>query len=965
MSVIDEYTTYLNPLVGEILGSIGVEKWFVRAENHTMSWRDAKGREGDVVDLACGYGSLIFGHNHPELVGAAKGHLDGGLPIHAQFSPRQRSAELAHRINELALKYTGVDYMVRFANSGAEAVDLAVKHCEFRRVLKIQEMMKKQEQALLALEKAVERGECTIPGDLFKETELREQIFADKLTTAQFKGYLTRLNAKAHGTRPLILALRRAFHGKTIGACQMTFSETFRRAFMYMGINTVFLDPENAWEMEDVLDGYGEPFFDFEVRGETVLLLKEKFPLCTALLVEPIQGEGGVRVIDSMVLKDLRSICDDRGIPLILDEIQCGMGRTGRFLASQHQGVAGDCVLIGKSLGGGIAKISAVLIRREQYQKPFGVIHTSTFAEDEFSSSIGLKVLEMLERDDGEAYRKAEAIGNRLKEGLEELRERFPEVVAEVRGTGLMLGIEFVDPADADSPVLRNLSSWKALGYTMFSWLHERQGIRILPTSSANTTLRLEPGVTITDEQVAKVLAAIGSLCETLQAEDGYQMTYHLTSDDMTAVKPELLQVRSGEHARKLKSVRALEPAARIAFVGHPLDLKSVGGMVPELARMTQEGRERMYARNRNVRANPAGAPIRIHSQHGREVEIHLYSMNKTAEQLVRALDGTGLDDIRECLNSLAKKVREDGCQVLGLGGFTSIVTSNGKTIDAVPGLAVTTGNALTTGLAHQAMLNACAKLGRSPFDSSAAVVGGAGNIGQVLASLLAEHSPRILLVGSGRSGSLRRLEGVRLKIWNDIGEEIARGAGTNLRGIAARVADKEEIRDLVSRHREAPLPDLGKRLSEAVKRTYGGEDPLVEISDSLDSLKEAPLIACATNSPAPFLQPSHVAEGTVVCDLGVPSSLVEAPWRELGVEVFHGGLAKLPKGQAISASSMNVSEGHAFGCLTETIVMGLLGMREHYSYGDITRTKVREITALATSLGFGVAEEYRAHTHY
>ncbi len=120
----------------------------------------------------------------------------------------------------------------------------------------------------------------------------------------------------------------------------------------------------------------------------------------SGIFVEPIQGEGGIHILSKDFLEFCRRTASEHEIPLIFDEIQCGMGRTGTFTYSEQTGVIADYYLFSKSLGGGLSKISALLIKDTLYEEDFGFIHTLTFAEDDHSSALALTDLNLLERNE-------------------------------------------------------------------------------------------------------------------------------------------------------------------------------------------------------------------------------------------------------------------------------------------------------------------------------------------------------------------------------------------------------------------------------------------------------------------------------------------------------------------------------------------------------------------------------------
>src|SRR5204862_2506965 len=137
----------------------------------------------------------------------------------------------------------------------------------------------------------------------------------------------------------------------------------------------------------------------------------------SAAYIGAVQGEGGSNVIPADFLTCLVAVCRRKGIPLVVDEIQSGMGRTGQFLASQTMGITPDYLCLSKSLGGGLAKIGALLIKRERFVEEFSVKHTSTFAEDDRSGLLALKAPEILERDS--LAGRCEALGQQLQDKLE------------------------------------------------------------------------------------------------------------------------------------------------------------------------------------------------------------------------------------------------------------------------------------------------------------------------------------------------------------------------------------------------------------------------------------------------------------------------------------------------------------------------------------------------------------------
>ena len=211
-----------------------------------------------------------------------------------------------------------------------------------------------------------------------------------------------------------------------------------------------------------------------------------------AILIEPIQGEGGIHVATDTYLQGLRQLCDGQDRVLIFDEIQSGMGRTGRLWASQHSGVVPDIMTIGKSLSGGLYPISATVFRGEylDFLRTHPFIHLSTFGGSDVGCVVALEVFRVLE-DEG-LLENASGRGEQLRAGFVRLHSIYPSLVTEVRGRGLMMALQY---------------SEDQLGPRMARELAER-GVLAIMSGNEPSVMRVMPPLTITGEQVDTVLRA-------------------------------------------------------------------------------------------------------------------------------------------------------------------------------------------------------------------------------------------------------------------------------------------------------------------------------------------------------------------------------------------------------------------------------------------------------------------------
>ena len=242
--------------------------------------------------------------------------------------------------------------------------------------------------------------------------------------------------ARYHTHRPGIIAFEGAFHGRTMGSLSLTNSKVKQRAGFGPLIPMVHHAPfprVRAWREGTGGDGSAE----LEVLRRSILGRIIAPSDVAAIVVEPVQGEGGYFPAPAAFLQGLREICDEHGILLVVDEIQSGMGRTGRWWAIQHAGVEPDIVTTAKGIASGMP-IGAFIARDSVWTWPPGA-HGSTFAGNPVCAAAGLATLGLIE--DG-LMANATAMGERLVAGLQEVAAGS-RAVRDIRGLGLMVGIEF------------------------------------------------------------------------------------------------------------------------------------------------------------------------------------------------------------------------------------------------------------------------------------------------------------------------------------------------------------------------------------------------------------------------------------------------------------------------------------------------------------------------------------------
>jgi 4-aminobutyrate aminotransferase len=286
--------------------------------------------------------------------------------------------------------------------------------------------------------------------------------------------------ARHHTGRPNVIAFYGAFHGRSLGSLSLTSSKAkYRSGF---GIVTP--------------GAYHAPFaFDGEVTGadyiEQVLFRHMTEPSdVAAIFVEPIQGEGGYIVPPAGWLRSLRDLCDRHGILLVMDEVQSGIGRTGRMWACEHDGIAPDVITAGKGLASGMP-LAAIIAREEIMQWAPGK-HGSTFGGNPVACAAAVATLDLVE---SELAERATARGGQLLAGLRSLQERFPLIEA-VRGRGLMIGFDLVDHDMAAD----------------FERACFERGLLVLTCGQRG--VRMAPPLVVTEEQCDAALRIVADACE-------------------------------------------------------------------------------------------------------------------------------------------------------------------------------------------------------------------------------------------------------------------------------------------------------------------------------------------------------------------------------------------------------------------------------------------------------------------
>jgi ornithine--oxo-acid transaminase len=312
--------------------------------------------------------------------------------------------------------------------------------------------------------------------------------------------------ARACTGRSGIVYASGAFHGLTCGALSMMAEDSFwRRGF----------GPLLA-SMEEVKFGDLEAL---ERRLATRAI--------AAVVLEPIQGEAGIRIPGEGYLPGVQALCRKYGTLFVLDEVQTGLGRTGKFLAAHHYGAEPDMAVLAKALSGGLIPVGAVLMSDKVYNSVYdslkrAIIHTSTYSENGLAMRAGLATLQVLE-DEGLA-RQAERLGHYIRERLRARLASY-EMVKEVRGVGLMSGIEFAAPQQLRLRIA--FEAFKKIHAGMFGQMIVMRLFRdknILTQICGNNfmVLKVAPPLVVNEQQCDEFVAAVGDVVEAIHSSGAF-----------------------------------------------------------------------------------------------------------------------------------------------------------------------------------------------------------------------------------------------------------------------------------------------------------------------------------------------------------------------------------------------------------------------------------------------------------
>jgi acetylornithine/succinyldiaminopimelate/putrescine aminotransferase len=406
-----------------MLASLASDRAFVRGEGTQLF--DAAGRA--YLDCWAQYGVLALGHNPPAVVAAVRDALAAGTPAFLQPYRAPHAEALAEELVRRAP--AGIAHC-QFTNSGAEAVEAAIKLC--------------------------------------------------RVATGKTR----------------ILSAQGSYHGSTFAAMAATGQPEYRDGFgpLPAGFETVPYGDADALEAGLARDGR-------EIA---------------AFFVEPIQGRRGAHAPPAGYLRQARAACSRHGVLLVADEVQTGLGRTGKLFACEHEAVAPDVLLVAKALGGGLFPIGAVLATAAIWNDDFALRHLSTFANNNLACLAGLVTLREL---DGLLPALPDKAAH-LRAALDHLARRHPASVREVRSHGLLAALDLHPPPPEAGPALADLQRRGLIASVVAAAVAAKEAVLVLPAVGEANVLRFIPPLIMSPSEIDRGVEAIDRVLSRYEAGD-------------------------------------------------------------------------------------------------------------------------------------------------------------------------------------------------------------------------------------------------------------------------------------------------------------------------------------------------------------------------------------------------------------------------------------------------------------
>ncbi|WP_434526834.1 aminotransferase class III-fold pyridoxal phosphate-dependent enzyme [Photorhabdus asymbiotica] len=717
--------------------------------------------------------------------------------------------------------------------------------------------------------------------------------------------------------RKSILSLTRSFHGKTYSALSATGSNRFKADFIHDDKLYEHVDSEDLAEIKRKLES-------------------REF---AAFIVEPVQGEGGMKVIPSDTLSSILKLCKENSTLSVFDEVQTGIGRLGAFCAATLYSLKPDVILFSKALGAGMSPIGAMLYSNELYLSEFDKKHSSTFANNVLAATMGIAVIQHLTNDDGKALTHVQEVSCYVDECLEQLSAKYPEHFC-WQGAGLMRGLEIQD-SKAVSNVFINFSQRSGgLAYIICSFLLKHYGIFTMPLMSRPCSVRFEPPLNVSKEDIKTFFAAFDEVCN-LVRNGRYDVLFaHLIDMPVTDLPPPSVSypISVNNNIAQIKApIPQLVEGKKFAFLIHSTSVNEFAHSYCLSIKENYTAEQQRQLGNWIMQISAIDFNPDIAVEFGVEsstayVNGMLLFSPISPEDMMALPTKERAALMKEYLD-LAEK---NGAEIVGLGAYTSVITDGGNSlVNNRQGRILTNGNSLTAMAVVEGIRS---MLTENAHRQTLAVVGARGSVGRLSVTGLAHNFGRIILVSRPNKARVLLSELTKALLSSVLKTH--------------DVIQPDSVMDKIRKWLFKQNPGvtdarvLHEQILEVIE-TLG----LEAIESYEQSLSQADFIVSATSEGKPFLNTHYLKGSAVVFDAARPFDFI----RDGNRHIYEGGLVHQPEKVTYSDCNLiDVPAGVNLACLSETIAVALEGVTVHQSIGkSIDYNDALAIRDIARKHGF------------
>lgn len=871
-----------------MLRFLKIDKYYESGQGDWLTYADENGIKINVLDVVGSYGINLLGHNNPSI---QKLLYSFNEPCFVQGGYQPGKTRLSQKLTDLTEAHTGIKgWHVEYANSGAEIIEVALKLCWLQYERKIDRIRQEIYYSINYLE---QKNACA--------DEVK--FFTNQLTLADIA--------------PAVAHFEGSFHGKTLGALSVMGNAQLKNTFP-VALKPLTL-PKDAEVLKKIAEENAVKYFIIDEKTDKIV--EKKYLPVMGLFVEPVQGEAGVLCLNDTLLAQVSELKKIWGLPVIADEIQCGLYRTGYFSCLDRKILTADIYCFGKALGAGIAKLSVLCCSGKMYTPNFFQFHSSSFAGDAFSNKAALLFLESFEENNITAHIQE----NRILRQLSVLKNIFPEYVREVRGKGLMCAIELNEDRLHNSFITKFLKDIGMLGYWVASVLLNRERIRVLPTLSSPLSFRIQPSIQFTEDDVRFLINGFSKLFEAIERQDLNYLFGHILSFSGNAVLKVLPDaVKHNEF-----------PENAAVFICHPIDNPHIRWIVDLIDAYDEHALTTMLEDLSIYQQFTVYHTDTLTNADGTTIPVVFLGIPLTSLSFFHLLRRGDRHEWVKKIQDAVNLATEKNAKSIGLGQFTSIITKNGMHLYS-PHATLTTGNTYTAILAMQAAFQQYKEKKPNGSKSCICVVGARGNIISSIAEEMIQHARKLILVYRHP-----------LERDNDTWHHYR----AFLRKVSGSSPLAKKIMALLH------TIDIDTRFDEIAAQLC--DDIIVTNLLCHKAISKADIIFTGTNDTSALLHKEYVNKGAIIVDISVPSNVCDEIQHDNDYVYIKGGISALPRYagmmQSLESVILPFGKGECFACMAETFGLAFAMPWSENFTGEISAKNMKKLSCIMEKEGFGL----------